>query len=324
MTMILWGCEDFFVSEVPYDHIQGSEPKLVVYSYVSAHKPLIQVYVGYSRSHVNPRKGTDILGDIKRVEMSDTDKQYHELLRDDKSGLYVIDHKTLSFLPGNIAHLRITTGKGITAHATCTIPIFEEVPQIEVDQPRAATTDRGAGMLSLGWTIKLPTTNVEKYYRIEPFMLIQEFRINIDSSPYDTIINVSDTTNYVLPLWLERGQEYFSHSGASQLVRHKAELWGEGIPDGKWHDEEAYNYQYDIYTNYSVTRRKRTLYLRLYETDMHYYKFHTSARNYFYYDDDMPFAESVRIYSNIEGGLGVFGGYSVIELNLSDILLGNN
>jgi hypothetical protein len=324
MTMILWGCEDFFISEVPYDHIQGSEPKLVVYSYVSAHKPIIQVYVGYSRSHVNPRKGTDILGDIKRVEMSDTEKNYHELLKDDESGLYVIDQKTLSFLPGNVAHLRITTSKGITALASCTIPIFEEIPQIEVDQPQITTSGWGERLVRFGWTIKLPNTNVEKYYRIEPIMVIQEFRINVNSSLYDTIINTSDTLTINLPLWLERGQEFFSHTGASQLVRHRAELWGESIPDGNWHDEEAYNYQYDIYTHYSVTRRKRTLYLRFYETDMHYYKFHTSARNYFYYDDDMPFAESVRIYSNIEGGLGVFGGYSVIELNLSDILLGNN
>lgn len=50
----------------------------------------------------------------------------------------------------------------------------------------------------------------------------------------------------------------------------------------------------------------------VYEVDMHYYKFHKSLEN-IYDIMDNPFTESSHLYSNIEGGLGVFGSYITIK-----------
>ncbi len=43
-------------------------------------------------------------------------------------------------------------------------------------------------------------------------------------------------------------------------------------------------------------------------TDEHYYKYHQSIQN-FVFDD--PFAEPTRVYTNVEGGYGIFGSYLV-------------
>jgi len=45
--------------------------------------------------------------------------------------------------------------------------------------------------------------------------------------------------------------------------------------------------------------------------DQHYYSFHKSVNDYFYSGDGFPFAESVIVYSNFPGALGVFGGYNI-------------
>ena len=43
-----------------------------------------------------------------------------------------------------------------------------------------------------------------------------------------------------------------------------------------------------------------------------YYRFHWSLNNY---NGDSPFSEPAIIYSNVEGGLGCFGGYNKVELD---------
>ncbi|WP_177428255.1 DUF4249 domain-containing protein [Candidatus Venteria ishoeyi] len=46
-----------------------------------------------------------------------------------------------------------------------------------------------------------------------------------------------------------------------------------------------------------------------------FYRYQKSSKQY-NYSNDNPFAQPVQIYSNIENGIGVFGGYSVSEIDL--------
>jgi len=50
-------------------------------------------------------------------------------------------------------------------------------------------------------------------------------------------------------------------------------------------------------------------------TDIHYYNYHRSVFNF---DGENPFSEPSPVYSNIEGGLGVFAAFngSTIEVDL--------
>lgn len=52
-----------------------------------------------------------------------------------------------------------------------------------------------------------------------------------------------------------------------------------------------------------------TLHAYLLHTDEHYFLYHRSVRNASYSQDN-PFAEPVLVYTNVEGGLGVFAAYN--------------
>jgi hypothetical protein len=68
---------------------------------------------------------------------------------------------------------------------------------------------------------------------------------------------------------------------------------------------EFYDYE-DEYTEIKYTKTE------VYEVDEHYYNFHSSLET-IYDIMDNPFTESSHLYSNIEGGLGVFGSYVTIN-----------
>ena len=55
--------------------------------------------------------------------------------------------------------------------------------------------------------------------------------------------------------------------------------------------------------------------LILYHVTPEFYKYHISLQNY--YNSGGPFAEPVQIFSNIEGGLGVFAGFNAYQITLN-------
>lgn len=70
----------------------------------------------------------------------------------------------------------------------------------------------------------------------------------------------------------------------------------------------AETYYYDEYDNSSDhPDGAGDIFLLLLTTDEHYYRYHKALE--YYYPDDF-FAEPIHIYTNIEGGLGVFAGYN--------------
>lgn len=64
-----------------------------------------------------------------------------------------------------------------------------------------------------------------------------------------------------------------------------------------------------------VGDQNNKVYIYLSKTDKHYHKYHQSVFNF---EGENPFAEPVPVYSNIEGGLGVFASFyqTVIEVDL--------
>ncbi len=69
---------------------------------------------------------------------------------------------------------------------------------------------------------------------------------------------------------------------------------------------------------YFTSENNRKINLLLFSTDEHYFNYHRSINNF---EDDNPFAEPTPVYSNIEGGLGVFAGYQsfITEIDLNTI-----
>ena len=67
---------------------------------------------------------------------------------------------------------------------------------------------------------------------------------------------------------------------------------------------------------YFLSIAKDSLFLKLYlfNTEKSYYQYHKSLLNYT--DSDNPFSEPTPMYSNINGGFGVFSSYTIDSLLL--------
>ncbi|MCK9290114.1 MAG: DUF4249 domain-containing protein [Bacteroidales bacterium] len=85
---------------------------------------------------------------------------------------------------------------------------------------------------------------------------------------------------------------------------------GEEFVSDKGYDGEYFTYK----THQFYVWDQATLLLYLAITDVHYYSYHQSIYNF---AGDNPFAEPTPVYSNIEGGLGVFAGFSIVEVELN-------
>jgi hypothetical protein len=72
-------------------------------------------------------------------------------------------------------------------------------------------------------------------------------------------------------------------------------------------DGQEIDYKLEVW-DYSGRDGESSLLIYIHSIDKHYYNFHKSIENVTDYGDN-PFAESTHLYSNIEGGLGVFASY---------------
>ncbi|MDD2549129.1 MAG: DUF4249 domain-containing protein [Bacteroidales bacterium] len=77
---------------------------------------------------------------------------------------------------------------------------------------------------------------------------------------------------------------------------------------------ETINFNHPMYYHENGTTEIIQSYITIlfYEIDEHYYKFHKSIET-IYGTMDNPFTESSHLYSNIEGGLGVFASFVQVE-----------
>jgi hypothetical protein len=73
-------------------------------------------------------------------------------------------------------------------------------------------------------------------------------------------------------------------------------------------DGEELTFRVNLYSS-----NNKTLVMNIISTDEHYYRYHKSFYNW---DSDNPFSEPSPIYSNIEGGLGVFASYTLVTVNI--------
>ena len=282
--LALTGCEDFFLSEADNVSIPLSEPRLVVNSYISPQDTMIKVYVNRSRPHV----GKSIVSPVNEnadVYMAPKGGDFIKLSYDFNLRAFVVPASEFPVVPGRYYQLTVETPEGEFAEAECFVPehAVEDVSFVDV---RVVYDTWGGMEILIGWSVKPQKTHETNYFRTNGIM--RSYRAsNFNDEPF--FVGSS-------PLWLDRGNEFFSDSQGSRY-NFKGEHFGFIDVDGNLGDNEAYRFIDSVF-------------ITVFQTDFPYYRFHQSVEDYFFYDDDFPFAEAVRIYSNIEGGLGAFGGYN--------------
>ncbi|MBL7904821.1 MAG: DUF4249 domain-containing protein [Bacteroidales bacterium] len=102
--------------------------------------------------------------------------------------------------------------------------------------------------------------------------------------------------------------DYFSETGFER-----------GDPYVSDKNKEGAYFTYKTYDIYSYEGGNNKLYISLQNTDEHYYTFHHALRQA-NYSDGNPFAEPFPLYTNINGGLGIFAAFNgrIIAIELPE------
>ncbi len=267
--------------------------QLVVQSFISPQDSLIKVNVSESTPIFGQTQqnnlGSSTLLDAK-VEITHNSVIYN-LLYDAKELAYIIDSNHLKIIAGETYSIKVTRGSE-TVTANCTVPF-------------AVPFDLSLDKIELKAEIDPQSKDtLTKYYRLTTSFTDQPS----PSDYYRLYINSNSTT------W-----EYlYNNQGGiidSVLSSH---------PNFTSFEKEEQEYVTDVDQNGQRIFQNSTIYLGtssisnivsseitlgIMHTDINYYKYHTSALAHLN-NQGNPFAEPSLVFTNIQGGLGIFAAYN--------------
>jgi hypothetical protein len=294
VIMTLSGCESM-VTDIPASKLPQTESMLVVQSFISPQADRINVAVSESIPLFGESSATESVLKDAIVKISDGEKEivipynlYDNLFSIESAKFPIVASKTYT--------LTVTDGKR-TVTAKCTVPSkVADIATFTLDtldlNPTTVGPDQ-AVTLKMSWRDIAADTN---FYRVKASMLIEYGMPVFDDKKNLTEERVSAAFNFQ---WDQgAGREEFQ----SDRTRDGSLLTS---PSGK---VVLPNAIVDGYSFYQSKRKIKSIEMEIFNTDVHYYKYHRSieVRG----DTDSPFTEPSVIYSNIEGGLGCFAAYN--------------
>jgi hypothetical protein len=198
------------------------------------------------------------------------------LLYNEQQRAFTANAATLPVVPGNTYFLEVSDAKGRKADASTTVPITQDVPlEIDIDSAKARYGDYTEYFMTMKWQDTPGETN---YYRVFA----------------ELISNQSGVGTYSQPIYFEDFSFNISVYSDNRLDGARF-----SSPRG-FIFKPPYNPQQPVAS---------TLYAYLLNTDEPYYRYHQSLTNNYNVDGN-PFAEPVLLFSNVNGGLGVFAAYN--------------
>jgi hypothetical protein len=273
-ALLFQACEDV----VRNVDISGIQPKLVVFSYISPQSDSIIVRVTWSRTLGKP----SFYYEPQWVENAVVTfiapgNQTLSVPYDHENRFYTASLDNFQIVPGHHYELQVTTPDGYHTIGKCQVPPLN-------------SSIRLAGLVLLQdqyntrYKVRVEFDDPPgspDYYRVDVTALISEQYPW--QPPYE----------WETPVYFNYGESLIDAGGRDgKTFVLEGELWTYG----------------DEYFGHPTIKGLR---LTLLSTDEHYYRFHRSLENY---QGDNPFAEPVLIYSNITGGLGVFGAYNSFQV----------
>jgi hypothetical protein len=276
LGFLLGACE----KEVEGIRLPESDAKLVVHCFISPQDEYLVASVTRSVPILGPGNPADTLVKDAAVTLSDGVRSL--LLAYDKDqNAYVYQVRAdregdLKIKPEILYRLQVTTPWGETATAACTVPAALKASiMLSPDSVWAAYSNRYYYRMRIIWPDPPHQVN---YYRVSGHAEVITGQTS-DGRPTSTAM--------VPAAW--EAAEWVSDEGrdGDLLVS----------PRGN-----CYVNNYDSFIRCS-------LYASVLHTDLHYYHYHRSLRRA-EQSQANPFAEPVLVYSNVTGGLGVFGAYT--------------
>ncbi|MFN2396629.1 MAG: DUF4249 family protein [Bacteroidales bacterium] len=198
------GCEDFFISEATNVDIPGSEPQLVVYSFISPLDTMIRVTVNRSIPNTMDPRNVPLVNGEAHVHIAKKGEAPTRLSYDEVLMAFVINAEDFVVEAGNEYTLKVEAFSGETVEAECFVPGFE-IDTVILHDPVQTTDQYEQFKTVYQWEVHPVPSSQVRYFRSGAF--------NSTWGNYDNQQQISLLG--VMSLELDKGQEYFTHTNGS-------------------------------------------------------------------------------------------------------------
>ena len=265
--------------DVTEDFDLGSKNQLVLRSFISPQDLLVVVKL----RRTQPALGRTFAE--KELQVSDATVAITDGVRtaqlsyDAKNNLYSVPASEFPILAGKTYTMNVSAQNGSKLSAQTTVPLQSQITINSYILREESKANRGNfTYLTYNWS---DAAGVENYYR-----------------PLAYRVGPAGSGSSLQP----RKEEFYYERTVSAFVSD-ANLDGQEMVSNELISSSQSSDDFP---------RPYKLYLNLLVTDKSYYLFHRSLLTQ-QNGEENPFAEPTLVYTNVQGGLGVFGSYNVIE-----------
>jgi Domain of unknown function (DUF4249) len=269
--------------------------KIVIEAYLSPDQDSNKILVSSTRNRFGELFIGEPLGNLE-VTLSDGTREVILTAAkiDTVFWTYTYFPEEMSIAEGRTYTLKVTSERGLTAEASCTVPLRRDF-KIHVDTiSKISTYDYGNIRSNLFAKISITDYPGESnYYRVLCYYeTISMLRVSQKSNNFNKTLESDGIVKNRYPL--DEGDIPFDDIGR----------------DGRNFIIRTVEFPY----YYKELDNPDSSFLRIYllSTDKAYYDFHKSLLNYSL--GDAPFTEPSFLYSNVKDGIGIFASYIVDSL----------
>jgi Domain of unknown function (DUF4249) len=284
----LLSCESL-IKEIDPSFLPETDSKLVVACFISPQDTVLAAKVTETKLLIGTTG--DIRDDITNatVSLSDGSKSIR-LIYSSKLGYYRALPSELPILAGKTYTITVNTPDGRQVNASTTVPNNIAIKEVKIDSTTVNDFQRGNIVTNTEYDVKViwqDKAGETNYYRAV--------------SAYDVIYQISET----------KTNKKLNDTLISSLVDLRT-------IDDKDNDGQLLSLNRTFLPSMNIGglqnnrevsgKRLNKIKVGLFQTDIHYYNYHTSLRRQ--RENNNPFAEPVLLYTNINGGFGCFGAYN--------------
>lgn len=286
--LFLLSCESL-IKEIDPSFLPETDSKLVVACFISPQDTVLAAKVTETKLLIGTTG--DIRDDIANasVSLSDGSKSVR-LVYNSKLGYYRALPSELPILVGKTYTITVSTPDGRQVNASTTVPNTIAIKEVKIDSTTVNDFQQGNTVTNTEYDVKViwqDKANEKNYFRA-----ISAYDVIYQISEAKTNKKLNDTliSNLVDLRTIED-----KDTDGQLLSLNRTFLPSMNISG--------------IQNNKKVSgKRLDKITVGLFQTDIHYYNYHTSLRRQ--RENNNPFAEPVLLYTNINGGFGCFGAYN--------------
>lgn len=285
--LMLLSCESL-IKEIDPSFLPETDSKLVVACFISPQDTILSAKVTETKLLIGTTG--DIRDDITNatVSLSDGSKSIR-LVYSPKLGYYRALPSELPILVGKTYTITVNTPDGRQVNASTTVPNPIAIKEVKIDSTKVNDFQQGNSVTSTEYDVKViwqDKAGEPNYYRaISEFVflyrIVDSINKKVINAPVSAIVDLRTTDD--------------KDSDGQLLSLNRAYL--PTNIGGNIQGQDA-----------NLKTRLDKIKVGLFQTDIHYYNYHTSLRRQ--RENNNPFAEPVLLYTNIKGGFGCFGAYN--------------